>query len=92
MESTPFPPHDRNTFVANGVDINTIRAWLGHVTINTTNIYAEVDLEMQARALAHCEVIESAARTPGKRRRNEKIVTTDFQMHLPTDESKILND
>lgn len=26
-----------------GVDINTIRAWLGHVSINTTNIYAEVD-------------------------------------------------
>jgi integrase/recombinase XerD len=39
-----------------GVDINTIRAWLGHVSINTTNIYAEVDLEMKARALASCEV------------------------------------
>jgi site-specific recombinase XerD len=32
-----------------GVDINTIRAWLGHVSINTTNIYAETDLEMKAR-------------------------------------------
>ena len=42
-----------------GVDINTIRAWLGHVSINTTNIYAEVDLEMKAKALAHCEVQES---------------------------------
>ncbi|MCL5261171.1 MAG: site-specific integrase [Gammaproteobacteria bacterium] len=39
-----------------GVDINTIRAWLGHVSINTTNIYAEVDLEMKAKALAHCEI------------------------------------
>ncbi len=39
-----------------GVDINTIRAWLGHVSINTTNIYAEVDLEMKARALACCEI------------------------------------
>lgn len=39
-----------------GVDINTIRAWLGHVSIDTTNIYAEVDLEMKAKALAHCEV------------------------------------
>ncbi len=35
-----------------GVDINTIRAWLGHVSINTTNIYAETDLEMKAKALA----------------------------------------
>jgi site-specific recombinase XerC len=39
-----------------GVDINTIRAWLGHVSLDTTNIYAEVDLEMKAKALATCEV------------------------------------
>jgi site-specific recombinase XerD len=40
-----------------GVDINTIRAWLGHVSLDTTNIYAETDLEMKAKALAMCEVI-----------------------------------
>jgi integrase/recombinase XerD len=39
-----------------GVDINTIRAWLGHVSLATTNVYAEVDLEMKAQALAGCEV------------------------------------
>ena len=39
-----------------GVDINTIRAWLGHVSVVTTNVYAEVDLEMKAKALANCEV------------------------------------
>ena len=39
-----------------GVDINTIRAWLGHASLSTTNIYAEVDLEMKAKALANCEV------------------------------------
>jgi hypothetical protein len=38
------------------VDINTIRAWLGHVSLTTTNVYAEVDLEMKAKALANCEV------------------------------------
>lgn len=37
-----------------GVDINTIRAWLGHVSVNTTNIYAEVNLEMKAKALQAC--------------------------------------
>lgn len=37
-----------------GVDINTIRAWLGHVSLNTTNIYAETDIETKARALATC--------------------------------------
>jgi site-specific recombinase XerD len=39
-----------------GVDINTIRAWLGHVSVGTTNIYAEVDLEMKAKALAACDM------------------------------------
>jgi site-specific recombinase XerD len=39
-----------------GVDINTIRAWLGHVSLATTNVYAEVDLEMKAKALANCAV------------------------------------
>jgi len=39
-----------------GVDINTIRAWLGHVSLDTTNIYAEVDLEMKAKALASVDV------------------------------------
>jgi site-specific recombinase XerD len=37
-----------------GVDINTIRGWLGHVSLNTTNIYAEIDLETKTRALATC--------------------------------------
>jgi len=42
-----------------GVDINTIRAYLGHVSMNTTTIYAETDLEMKAKALALCEVKKS---------------------------------
>ena len=39
-----------------GVDINTVRAWLGHVSIGTTNIYAEIDLTLKASAVALCEV------------------------------------
>ena len=52
-----------------GVDINTIRAWLGHVSLDTTNVYAEADLEMKAAALAHCEV--KASSKPGKRWRQD---------------------
>ena len=33
-----------------GVDLNTIRAWLGHASLDTTNIYAEIDIEMKAKA------------------------------------------
>ena len=53
-----------------GVDINTIRAWLGHVSLDTTNVYAETDLEMKAAALAHCEVKGSSK--PGKPWRQDK--------------------
>jgi integrase/recombinase XerD len=45
-----------------GVDINTIRAWLGHVSIDTTSIYAETDMEGKAKALAHCEIQETGHR------------------------------
>jgi site-specific recombinase XerD len=47
-----------------GVDINTIRAWLGHVSLETTNIYAEIDLEAKANALAACEMEDSPIARP----------------------------
>lgn len=50
-----------------GVDINTIRGWLGHVSLETTNVYAEIDLEMKAAALAKCDVGASAGAV-GRRR------------------------
>jgi len=58
-----------------GVDINTIRAWLGHVSLETTNRYAEIDLEMKAAALETCAVRETdgenSARTRLWRQDNE---------------------
>lgn len=39
-----------------GVDINTIRAWLGHVSVDTTNVYAEVNARMKVAALQTCKV------------------------------------
>lgn len=50
-----------------GVDINTIRAWLGHVSLTTTNMYAEIDLEMKAKALANCEPHNSLHQKPWQR-------------------------
>ena len=49
-----------------GVDINTIRAWLGHSSIDTTNIYAEIDLEMKAKAMAICDIVEPGPIRPWK--------------------------
>ena len=61
MQSKRVSPHNiRHTTAVHllrcGVDINTIRAWLGHVSLDTTNIYAEVDLEMKAKALASVDI------------------------------------
>lgn len=38
-----------------GVDVNTVRALLGHARLETTLIYAETDLETKARAIAGCD-------------------------------------
>jgi integrase/recombinase XerD len=48
-----------------GVDINTIRAWLGHVSLDTTNIYAETDLATKKRALATLARGNTRRRTGG---------------------------
>jgi integrase/recombinase XerD len=57
-----------------GVDINTIRAWLGHVSLDTTNIYAETDLEMKAKALAMCEVT-AVPKTKKRWREDPQLMT-----------------
>lgn len=52
--------------VASGVDINVIRAWLGHVDLKTTNVYAEIDPDTKARALALCDAVEPGTGRPWK--------------------------
>jgi integrase/recombinase XerD len=42
-----------------GVDINTIRTWLRHVSIGTINIYAEVDLQPKAEILGHSNALRT---------------------------------
>ena len=49
-----------------GVDLNTIRAWLGHASLDTTNIYAEIDIEMKAKAMALCDAAEAGPDRPWK--------------------------
>ena len=38
-----------------GVEVNVIRGWLGHVSLDTTNRYAELTLRAKAAALRTCE-------------------------------------
>jgi len=44
-----------------GVDLVTISHWLGHASVNTTNRYASVDLEMKREAISKIEPIETAS-------------------------------
>ncbi|MCP5521859.1 MAG: site-specific integrase [Verrucomicrobiales bacterium] len=37
------------------VDLNMIRSWLGHASIETTNTYVEIDLEMKRKTLRAAE-------------------------------------
>lgn len=40
-----------------GVDLVTISHWLGHASVNTTNRYASVDLEMKREAISRIEPV-----------------------------------
>ena len=37
------------------VDLSMIRSWLGHASIETTNSYVEIDLDMKRKTLQSCE-------------------------------------
>ncbi len=44
-----------------GVEVNVIRGWLGHVSLETTNRYAEINIRMKEAALQACQPPPSAA-------------------------------
>ena len=47
-----------------GVDVNVIRAWLGHVRLDTTNRYAEITTRTKLAAVQLCEPIATAVDSP----------------------------
>lgn len=73
-EGEAISPHSfRHTaavhLLESGVEVNVIRAWLGHVSLETTNRYAEITLRKKAEALEVC-ALESA--DPATFRSNSK--------------------
>lgn len=54
--------------VAAGVDITVIRSWLGHVSLDTTNHYAQANLETKRRALERVETPDPDGNPPSWRR------------------------
>ncbi len=47
-----------------GVDLSSISQWLGHASLNTTNKYAKIDLEMKRKAIAQVKTIPRSSRAP----------------------------
>jgi site-specific recombinase XerD len=47
-----------------GVELNVVRSWLGHASINTTHAYIEIDLKMKRAAINACEPPGLSASAP----------------------------
>jgi integrase/recombinase XerD len=62
-----------------GVEINVIRGWLGHVSLDTTNRYAEITTRAKEAALRICEPppVAASAALPQKPvwRTDESLLT-----------------
>ena len=58
------------------VDLNMIRSWLGHASIETTNSYVEIDLEMKHKNLQSCEkLLPKKGRRGSSWQRNNDILS-----------------
>jgi site-specific recombinase XerD len=58
------------------VDLAMIRSWLGHASIETTNTYVEIDLEMKRKTLASAEkVLPKPKLPPSSWRANKDVLS-----------------
>jgi site-specific recombinase XerD len=57
-----------------GVDLVTVSHWLGHGSINTTNRYTAIDLEMKREAIARAEPPYQHPQMPGGWRQDDSIL------------------
>ena len=67
--------HTTATHLLNsGADIDMVRNWMGHSSIDTTNIYAEISMERKLEALKKCE--QSVSDTPSRKWSEDKELIT----------------
>jgi hypothetical protein len=55
--------------------LNMIRSWLGHASIETTNGYVEIDLEIKRKTLQSCEKLLPEAKQGPSWQRNNDILS-----------------
>lgn len=65
------------SLVAAGVDITVIRSWLGHESLDTTNVYARANLETKRRAMEKVDPSVRPDKPPRWRREVELLEWLD---------------
>ncbi|MBU2724763.1 tyrosine-type recombinase/integrase [Acidithiobacillus ferridurans] len=60
--------------IAAGVDVTVIRSWLGHASLDTTNHYAQANMETKRKALEAVDTIVRQEKSPSWRK-NADILT-----------------
>lgn len=63
--------------VAAGVDITVIRSWLGHVSLDTTNHYAQANLETKRKALERLDNASRPSKPPSWKRDKSVLAWLD---------------
>jgi site-specific recombinase XerD len=69
MAAKRITPHTfRHTtalhLLQSGVEMNVVRSWLGHASIETTHTYVEIDMDMKRKALKACQPVKPSGRRP----------------------------
>jgi site-specific recombinase XerD len=47
-----------------GNELTVVRSWLGHVSVETTHQYTEIDFQMKRKALEACQPIPKSTEKP----------------------------
>jgi site-specific recombinase XerD len=82
LSSKRISPHTfRHTtavhLIAAGVDVTVIRSWLGHAHLDTTNHYAQANLQTKCEALEHVAAKARPAKPPRWKRDQDLLAWLD---------------
>lgn len=57
-----------------GIDLSVIKTWLGHVSLSTTHIYVDINLEMKRKALEKCSPLPKKSEMNKFLKKNKDVI------------------